>query len=275
MPLLCNRLILILENLLCLKSKQADVTTTFLHATLGEDEKVYMEMPLGFKQRGSNRKFEVLCLKKTLYGLRQSHHVFWKYLTEKLGNWTTSSSFWSLPLYWWKGHCNLLCWWSDLLSKEWKGHCWVSYSVACWRSWSRTRRWCCWIYLSSHQVWSYYWISSFDTERSDQTSIGNSWPQCLNWKWKVYLCKRKASCQTCTWRAFLRWYQLMQCGWNALLSCWTHTPWYYLRLYELKGMHLNFLCLFFFLDRRRLQKSWTRKNFKNIFSTTKKDPCGA
>ena len=77
-------LMLILENLLGLKSKQADVTAAFLHATLGEDEKVYVEMPLGFKQRGSNGKFKVLCLKKTLYGLRQSPCTFWKYLTEKL-----------------------------------------------------------------------------------------------------------------------------------------------------------------------------------------------
>ncbi len=51
------RLMLILENLLGLKSKQADVTATFFHATLGEDEKVYVEMPLGFKQHGSNGKF--------------------------------------------------------------------------------------------------------------------------------------------------------------------------------------------------------------------------
>ena len=43
-------------------------------------------MPLGFKQRGSNGKFKVLHLKKTLYGLRQSPRAFWKYLTEKLAN---------------------------------------------------------------------------------------------------------------------------------------------------------------------------------------------
>ncbi len=43
-------LMLIIENLLSLKSKQVDVATAFLHATLGEDEKVYVEMPLGFKQ---------------------------------------------------------------------------------------------------------------------------------------------------------------------------------------------------------------------------------
>ena len=36
-------------------------------------------MPLGFRQRG-----KVLCLKKTLYGLRQSPCMFWKYLTNAM-----------------------------------------------------------------------------------------------------------------------------------------------------------------------------------------------
>ncbi len=53
---------------------------------LGEDAKVYVEMPLGFKQHSSNGKFKVLRLKETFYGLRQSPHAFWKYLTEKLDN---------------------------------------------------------------------------------------------------------------------------------------------------------------------------------------------
>ncbi len=79
-------LMLILENLLGLKSRQAGVTAAFLHSTFGEDEKVYVEMPLGFKQCSSNGKYKVLCLKKTLYGLRRSPCAFWKYLTQKLGN---------------------------------------------------------------------------------------------------------------------------------------------------------------------------------------------
>ncbi len=70
---------LILEILLDLTSKQGDVTAAFLHSKLGEDEKVYVEMPLGFRQ-----KRKVLKLKKTLYGLRQSPRAFWKYLTEAM-----------------------------------------------------------------------------------------------------------------------------------------------------------------------------------------------
>ena len=73
------RMMLILEILMKLKSKQGDVTAAFLHAELGPEEKVYVEMPLGFRQRG-----KVLRLKKTLYGLRQSPRMFWKYLTNAM-----------------------------------------------------------------------------------------------------------------------------------------------------------------------------------------------
>ena len=39
---------IILEVLLGLNSKQGDVTAAFLHANLGEDEKVFVDMPRGF-----------------------------------------------------------------------------------------------------------------------------------------------------------------------------------------------------------------------------------
>ena len=42
------RLMLILEVLLGLKSKQGDVTADFLHADLGKDDKVFVDMPRGF-----------------------------------------------------------------------------------------------------------------------------------------------------------------------------------------------------------------------------------
>ena len=73
------RLMLILEILLKLKSKQGDITAAFLHADVPENENVYVEMPRGFDKKG-----KVLKLKKTLYGLRQSPRAFWQYLTEKL-----------------------------------------------------------------------------------------------------------------------------------------------------------------------------------------------
>ena len=40
---------------------------------------MYVEMPLGFRTKG-----KVLKLKKTLYGLRQSPHAFWKFLTKAM-----------------------------------------------------------------------------------------------------------------------------------------------------------------------------------------------
>jgi hypothetical protein len=70
---------LILEVLLGLKSKQGEVTATFLHALLGSNKHIYCEMPLGFRIPGN-----VLKLKTTLYGLRQSPRAFWKYLVEKM-----------------------------------------------------------------------------------------------------------------------------------------------------------------------------------------------
>ena len=73
------RLMLILEVLLGLKSKQGDVTAAFLHAKLPEDEEVYVAMPQGFQQQG-----KCLRLRRTLYGLRQSPRAFWKYLVEKM-----------------------------------------------------------------------------------------------------------------------------------------------------------------------------------------------
>ena len=72
------RLMLILEILLKLKSKQGDVTAAFLHAELEEGEEVYVAMPQGFKKPG-----KVLKLRRTLYGLRQSPRAFWKYMWRK------------------------------------------------------------------------------------------------------------------------------------------------------------------------------------------------
>jgi hypothetical protein len=78
------RLMFILEVLLGLKSKQGDVTCAFLHAKLAPDESVYVDMPLGFNTKSKNGKRQVLKLNKTLYGLRQSPRVIWKYITKKL-----------------------------------------------------------------------------------------------------------------------------------------------------------------------------------------------
>jgi hypothetical protein len=41
-------------------------------------------MPRGFRQKGKNGKHKVLKLNKTLYGLRQSPRLFWKYMVHKM-----------------------------------------------------------------------------------------------------------------------------------------------------------------------------------------------
>ena len=73
------RLMLILEVLLGLKSKQGDITAAFVHADVEKGEGIYVEMPRGFRKQG-----KVLKLKKTLYGLRLSPRAFRLYLTEKM-----------------------------------------------------------------------------------------------------------------------------------------------------------------------------------------------
>eukprot|EP00804_Cyclotella_cryptica_P019245 CCRYP_006143-RA/>CCRYP_006143-RA protein AED:0.10 eAED:0.10 QI:0/-1/0/1/-1/0/1/0/179 len=73
------QLMLILEVLLKLKSKQGDITAAFVHADAEEGENIYVEMPHGFRKQRKVQK-----LKKMLYGLRQSPRAFWLYLTEKM-----------------------------------------------------------------------------------------------------------------------------------------------------------------------------------------------
>jgi hypothetical protein len=55
-------LMLVLECILGLCSKQGDITCAFPHASLGKDEAVYIEMPQGFRQYDKNGKPKVLKL---------------------------------------------------------------------------------------------------------------------------------------------------------------------------------------------------------------------
>lgn len=78
------RAMLILECMLGLVSKQGDITCAFLHAQLEPHERIYVEMPRGFKQYDSRGRPKILKLRRFLYGLRQSPRAFWVYMTEKL-----------------------------------------------------------------------------------------------------------------------------------------------------------------------------------------------
>ena len=60
------------------------MTEDFLHVHLGEDEKVFVDMPRCFEVKGKNRRNKVLKLKKMFYGLRQRPRAFWKYMTSKM-----------------------------------------------------------------------------------------------------------------------------------------------------------------------------------------------
>jgi len=53
-------LMLILEMLLGLKSKQGDITAAYVHADVEEGKKIYVEMPRGFS---SSRRLVMVCAK--------------------------------------------------------------------------------------------------------------------------------------------------------------------------------------------------------------------
>ena len=74
----------ILEVLLYLKSEKDEVTAEFLHADIFKDEKVYVEMPIGFEQFSKNGREKMLKLKKTLHGICQIPRAFWQYLMKAL-----------------------------------------------------------------------------------------------------------------------------------------------------------------------------------------------
>ena len=71
------RLLLIMSILMKLETKQIDYTAAFIHAPI--DCVVYVEMPLGFKEKG-----HVWKLKKSLYGLAQSPRNFFLHTKKQL-----------------------------------------------------------------------------------------------------------------------------------------------------------------------------------------------
>ena len=73
------RIVMILAAKLGLNSVQCDITAAFIHGRV--QETIYVHQPRGF-HRGQGD--EVLKLKRTLYGLKQSPRYFFKYFTERL-----------------------------------------------------------------------------------------------------------------------------------------------------------------------------------------------
>ena len=78
------RILLILECILGLKSKQGDIKAAFLHSKLDPDEEIYLEMPQGFKQYGKNGRPKVLRLNRRIYGLKDAPKAFFEYLKGKM-----------------------------------------------------------------------------------------------------------------------------------------------------------------------------------------------
>lgn len=78
------RILLILSLVFGYKSRQVDYVQAFPQASLSEEEKVFMEIPPGFRYEGSNSSNYVLRLRKNLYGLKQAAYNWNVMLTEGL-----------------------------------------------------------------------------------------------------------------------------------------------------------------------------------------------
>jgi hypothetical protein len=75
------RIVMILAIKLKLISVQCDITAAFVHGRVPPTETIYVHQPRGFH---CGKGDEVLRLKCTLYGLKQSSRYFFQYLTERL-----------------------------------------------------------------------------------------------------------------------------------------------------------------------------------------------
>ncbi len=75
------RIVMVLAAKLDLVSVQCDITAAFIHGKVPITEEIYVHQPRGF-HRG--RGDEVLRLKRTLYGLKQSSRYFFEYISERL-----------------------------------------------------------------------------------------------------------------------------------------------------------------------------------------------
>ena len=75
------RIVMTLAVKLNLISVQCDITAAFIHGCVPVTKTIYVHQPRGF-HRGNGD--EVLRLKRTLYGLKQSPRYFFEYITERL-----------------------------------------------------------------------------------------------------------------------------------------------------------------------------------------------
>ncbi len=75
------RIVMVLAAKLGLCSVQCDITAAFIHGCIPPDEEIYVHQPRGFKQGNGDN---ILCLRRTLYGLRQSPRYFYQYFTNRL-----------------------------------------------------------------------------------------------------------------------------------------------------------------------------------------------
>ena len=80
-PIAClasSRAIIVMANCLGLELHQVDIKGAYLNGELNDNKVLYMQHPPGYKARDMGT--HVLCLRKTLYGLKQSGHRWYQKL---------------------------------------------------------------------------------------------------------------------------------------------------------------------------------------------------
>ena len=70
-----SRAIIAIANCLCLELHQVDIKGAYLNGELNDNEVLYMHHPPGYKSCDAGNR--MLCLKKTLYSLKQSGHCWY------------------------------------------------------------------------------------------------------------------------------------------------------------------------------------------------------
>ena len=87
-PTACMESVHLLLNIAAAKNRdiqQIDVKTTFLYGLLPADEAQFLEQPESFAEPG--KEDWVWCLKRSLYGMKQSSHIWNKTMHKAMLNW--------------------------------------------------------------------------------------------------------------------------------------------------------------------------------------------
>ncbi len=195
---------LILENLHGLKSKQTDVTVTFLHATLGDYENS-MQRCLLVSSSSSQMENSSIYVSRKLF-------ISWVKVRVSSGNiWSrnlVTVTFLKLLLTSAASLVKRLMP-AELLGKKWKVYCCSSYPVVK-------------MLMKKFLEFTSSMILKLNSSIWWRKVWSNKWWKHLALMLELQTETSSLSKENLIWRSCLSWFQLHQWGWNACVSCWTH-----------------------------------------------------